>query len=79
MRLAVRRRVRRQKARALPERHTEPRRPRVTRDAQAFRNSKEYAFKNVKLEEGYGRVEAWIKQGEKKIGVHYVDVRRVKR
>ena len=45
----------------------------------AFPPARRNTFKSVKLAEGYGRVEAWIDNGLGKVGVHYIDVRRVRR
>ncbi len=51
----------------------------VKEDARAFKGATEQVFKSVKLKEGYGRVEAWIDIAGATSGVHYVDVRRVRR
>lgn len=45
-------------------------------DARVVKGASEHTFKSVKLAEGYGRVEAWIDDGIRKVGAHYVDVRR---
>ena len=51
----------------------------VAEKARVSRGSKDHTFKSVKLLEGHGRVEAWIDINGTTTGVHYVDVRRVRR
>ncbi len=51
----------------------------VADSSRVSRGSKEHTFKSVKLQEGHGRVEAWIDIAGATHGVHYVDVRRVRR
>ncbi len=36
----------------------------------------EHTFKNIKMTATGGKLEAWVQQGEKVTGVHYVDVKR---
>lgn len=51
----------------------------IASNARVSTGATEQTFKSVKLAEGYGRVEAWIDNGLGKVGVHYIDVRRVRR
>lgn len=49
----------------------------VEQEAPLGKGSLAYTFKDLKLPAGDARLEAWIEDGDKKLGMEYVDVKRV--
>ena len=51
----------------------------VVRDQQVSAGTTDCTFKSVRLTAGASRLEAWIQEGQRTVGVHYVEINRMER